>query len=75
VRRWSGEDDAEFKDARFHSSSLGKCERQAILSRAGKKGRPDDEDKASMFAEANFIHAGMTNFWMKNGLGIAESIA
>lgn len=72
IKRWTHEEEGEFRDNRFHASGLGLCKRQQVARRAGFNGRPSTEDKESMFAEANFIHAGMTNFWLKTGTAIAR---
>lgn len=72
VKRWTAEEEAEFNDHRFHASGLGLCQRHQILKREGFEGRPPSEEKLIDWAEANFIHAGMTNFWMKNGTAIAR---
>jgi hypothetical protein len=74
INRWTAHEDGEYNDGRFHASGLGQCVRKACLKRHGMLGRPDDEDKGGMFAEANFIHAGMTMFWMKSGTALAREL-
>lgn len=72
ISRWTAEEEGEFNDRRFHASGLGLCKKRAVLKKAGYDERPLTEEKKSEFAEANFIHAGMTTYWMRSGTAIAR---